>query len=259
MTKTEPETVALKFQHASLQFSDRPAQQEQDIQDLFALGGDFPIKTGTEAGADAAGANQNRPLLREYAREYDHRVVFAADNWIAVDRAIVVPHTLVFGHVFVADNDEMVGRGHDRIFATASFMHRDPRVGEVNVASCHFPTQGRTPQEPNYDLNQRYANLLGTWAKRVGKGQALAFVSGDFNMPFGKDQDVFFGQPLTSAQDELGKIENTGHGPIDGTASYDADGRVVARRVNVLNDREFPQHSDHFVVRTVFDVRALKA
>lgn len=253
------ETIALKFQHTSLQFSDRPRQQEQDIRDLFALGEAFPIKTGTEAGADASGDNANRPLLREYAKAHDHRVGFAADNWIAVDKAIIKPRTMVFGRVFVADNDDMVGRGHDRVFATASFTHRDPRIGDVSVAACHFPTQGRTPKDPNYDLNRRYAELLGTWARRMGKGQALAFISGDFNMPFGKAQDVFFGEPITSAQDELGKIENTGHGPIDGTASYDQDGRVTARRVKVLNDREFFQHSDHFVVRTVFDVRALNA
>lgn len=256
---TETDTIALKFQHTSLQFSDTPRQQEQDVADLFALGEAFPIKTGTEAGADASGDNQNRPLLREYARQHDHRLGFAADNWIAVDKAIVKPRTLVFGQVFVADNDEMVGRGQDRVFVTASFTHRDPRIGDVAVAACHYPTQGRNPSEPNYDLNERYADYLARWARHAGKGQALAFVAGDFNMPFGKAQDVFFGNPLTSAQDELGKIENTGRGPIDGVASYDQDGRVVARRVQVLNDREFPQHSDHFVVRTVFDVRALKA
>jgi len=40
----------LKMQHNSLQFSDSPKQQRFDINKLFVRGGNFPIKTGTEAG-----------------------------------------------------------------------------------------------------------------------------------------------------------------------------------------------------------------
>lgn len=255
---TERDTLTLKFQHSSLQFSDTSAQQEQDIRDLFVHGGAFPIKTGTEAGPDARSHNMNRTHLQRFAKEHNHRLGFFRDNWIAVDQAIIQRGTLEFGSVFVADNDETVGAGHDSGFVTASFVHQDPRIGEVNVAACHYPTKGRTPRDPNYDVNERYADLLGRWARRVGKGSALVFVAGDFNMPFGKPQDVFFGNPLTSAPDELRKIEGTGHGPIDGVASYDRDGRVSAKWVNVLTDREFFQHSDHLVVRTAFSVRALK-
>lgn len=255
---TERDTLTLKFQHSSLQFSDTPAQQDQDIQDLFTKGGAFPIKTGTEAGPDAHGHNMNRAHLQAQAKAHKHALGFFRDNWIAVDRSIIQRGTLEFGSVFVADNDETVGHGHDSGFCTARFTHADPRIGEVAVAACHYPTKGRTPQDPNYDVNERYANLLGQWAKREGRGPALVFVAGDFNMPWGKPQDVFFDNPLTSAPDELRKIENTGHGPIDGVASYDRDGRVSAKWVNVLTDREFFQHSDHFVVRTAFSVRALK-
>lgn len=247
----------LRFQHASLQFSDAPAQQASDIRDLFQRGGKFPIKTGTEAGKDKD-RNDNQTNLRIQAKEHDHSLGFFRGNWIAIDRAIIKPGTLAYGSVFVADNDEVAGPGHDSGFCTASFIHADPRIGEVNVAACHYPTKGRLPRDPNYRINERYADYLGSWAKRVGKGQALVFVAGDFNMPFGERQDVFFGNPLTSAPDELRKIENTGHGPIDGVASYDRDRRVSAHRVNVLTDREFFQHSDHLVVRTVFNIKPLK-
>lgn len=248
----------LRFQHSSMQFSDPEPQQRQDVHDLFTEGTAHPIKTGTEAGPDKPGTNANRALLREFAREFNHTLAFFRDNWIAVDRRIIVPGSYSAGSVFVADHDETVGPGHDSGFVHVAFNHVDRTVGGIAVAACHYPTKGRTPKDPNYKINKRYADYLGRWAKRAGRGTDLAFVAGDFNMPWGARQDVFFNNPLTSAQDELHKIENTGHGPIDGIASYDHDGRVSARAVNVLTDREFPQHSDHFVVRASFNIKPLK-
>lgn len=253
-------STVLRFQHSSLQFSDTREQQEQDIRDLFEHGGDFPIKTGTEAGPDASNHNANRLFLNKYAKEYDHRIAYFRDNWIAVDRSIIKKRTFMSGNVFVADNDETVGAGHDSGFCTVSFEHVLDGVGEINVAACHFPTKGRTPRDPNYHINVRYSNYLGRWVKKAGKGTALAFVVGDFNRPDDRTRDWTIGdQNLTSVPDELkGPWQNTGHGPIDGMMSYDRDGRVSAKWVNVLADKEFFQHSDHLVVRCAFDVRHLK-
>lgn len=247
----------LKFQHSSLQFSDNAQQQEQDIRDLFRLGEDFPIKTGTEAGPDAVSHNANRRLLQQYAAEANHRLTFWRDNWIAVDKAIIKPKSVVLGSVFVADNDETKGRGHDSGFVTMAFEHIEPGVGEINLAACHLPTQGRDPRDPNYDINARYSDYLGRWARKAAKGSALAFVIGDYNRPDTKDRNFLIGdQHLTSAPDEVGgPWQNTGHGPIDGMMSYDGDGRVKAKWVNVLTDKEFFQHSDHLVVRAAYDVR----
>lgn len=250
--------IPLRFQHSSLQFSDSSRQQRRDVRDLFSQGKDWPIKTGTEAGPDAR-PNDNRRWVKHYAQKHNHRLVFFRGNWIAVDRAIIVPGTVVAGSVFVADSRIVAGPGHDSGFATIAFDHRDRRIGSLAIAACHYPTKGRRPGDPNHRINRRYAEALGRWAKREGRGAALAFVAGDFNMPWGTRQDVFFNQPITSAPDELGKAQNTGHGPIDGHASYDRDGRVSAKRVNVLTDKEFHQHSDHYVVRTVFNVRARAA
>jgi hypothetical protein len=67
--------------------------------------------------------------------------------------------------------------------------------------------------------------------------------------------DTFFVAPMTSAWDELDKYENTGHGPIDVIASYDHDGRVKAKYIRALDDKEFSLHTDHFLIEAGFDVR----
>ena len=43
-------------------------------------------------------------------------------------------------------------------------------------------------------------------------------------------------------------------GVIDVLASYDRDGRVTALRVRALDDKEFFQHSDHYVVEAEYRV-----
>ena len=258
MSESNRETV-LKFQHSSLQYSDGSKKQRHDIEKLFEFGQDFPIKTGTEAGPDAPSHNSNRYILQEVAKKHRHRLVFWRDNWIAVHREIIQPGSVTVGSVFVADTSETAGHGHDSGFPTFSFEHIDPNVGEVNIAACHMPVRGRVPGDPNYEINVRYSNMLGLWARKAGKGTALAFVVGDYNRLDNKEQDWVVGtQRLTSAPDELGgPWQNTGHGAIDGHMSYDRDGRVTAKWVSVLNDKEFFLYADHFVVRTAFSVRHL--
>lgn len=69
--------------------------------------------------------------------------------------------------------------------------------------------------------------------------------------------DTFFGQPLTSAWDELNRHESTGHGNIDVIASYNKDGRVKALDIVALDDKEFFLHTDHFLVEATFQVDPL--
>jgi hypothetical protein len=238
----------LKMQHTSLQFSDERWQQEKDINDLFAEGTQFPIKTGTEAGPDAAAHNANRVILKEVAADFKHNLHFAADNWIAVDRGIVKDETFRRDQIFVADNDETWGHGHDSVFATVSFEHIDPRLGRIAVAAAHYPVRGQEPGDPNFHINRRYADKAFAWMKRSGMGSSLAFLNGDFNMQ-DKISDWAFGNGFTSMADELRMHQNTGHGAIDGFCSYNRDHRVKADWFNVLDDSEFFQFSDHFVCR----------
>lgn len=249
-------STLLRMQHTSLQFSDSPAQQRQDVHDLFAQGTGFPIKTGTEAASDG-GKNKNFDFVKEFAAEFDHVVHFARDNWIAVDRAIIKKGSVQRGSLFILDNDFFVGHGHDRVLCTLEFDHIEPGVGHLAIGAIHYATKGGSPADPNWDANKTTAQRLGKWMAKEGAGTNLSFLNGDFNMN-DKKTDWAFGGNFTSMADELKKWQNTGHGPIDGFCSYDRDGRVKAKSFNVLDDKEMFQHSDHYVCRGVWEIRHLK-
>lgn len=246
----------LRMQHTSLQFKDSRRQQEHDIHTLFDAGGNFPIKTGTEAGRGKV-ANANREFLTKFAKEYNHAINFAADTWVAVDRSITKPRSVDHEDIFLADNKDMVGNGFDRIMATIAFDHVDDRIGRINVGSVHYPTRGARPGDPNHKLNIQCARRIHMWMKDVGLGPGLAFVNGDFNMP-DRTTDWAIGGHFSSLADDLKHWQNTGHGPIDGFASFDRDGRVKAHRFNVLDDRELQMFSDHYICRGVWEIRHRK-
>lgn len=258
MTSTLFRSTLLRMQHTSLQHSDSPAQQRQDVHDLFAQGTAFPIKTGTEAASDG-GKNKNYDYVREFAAQFNHAVHFARDNWIAIDRSIIKPRTLQRGSLFILDNDHFVGHGHDRVLCTMEFDHIEPGVGHLSIGAIHYATMSRKPSDPNWEANHIAAKRLTEWMKKEGAGGNLVFLNGDFNMSDADPkQDWAFGGHWTSMADELNKHQNTGHGPIDGFTSYDRDGRVKAKSFNVLDDKEMFQHSDHFVCRGVWEIRHLK-
>lgn len=245
----------LKVQHTSLQYSDSKEQQKHDVRQLFVTGKDYPIKTGTEGGAET----DSYDFLKYFGKEFNHAVHIVRGNWIAIDRDIIEPKSLDRGQEFVIKNDFVVGRMHDRILATVEFDHRNPRIGHIGVGCAHYPTKGRLPSDPNNDVNEKYADVIAEWMKDASKGHALAFVHGDFNMLDNqKRQDWSFGNNWTSMADELEAWKDTGHGPIDGFASYDNDGRVSAKSFKVLRDRQVKMFSDHFVVRGEWNVKHLK-
>lgn len=246
-------TFDLRMQHTSLQFSDHVDQHEHDVEALFTEGHNFPIKTGTEAGAGRGGMN-NRELLMQYADQFNHALNFAGDAWIAVDKAIIVPNSLKKEDVFLVSNDmQEETRGSDRILATMSFDHVKPGVGRIHVGSVHYPTKGAKPGDPNHDMNIICAEKISRWLAKVGAGSDLGFVNGDFNMP-DRTLDFALGNNFTSMADELKAWQNTGHGPIDGMCSYDRDGRVHAKHFNVLDDSELKLFTDHFMCRGTWEI-----
>ena len=247
------ETLLLKMQHSSLQFSDTPAQQASDVEKLFVEGEDFPIKTGTEAGNDGPGGNTNRELLVEAAKDYKHKINFAGDAWVAVDDRIILPRSLTRDDVFLVSNDHMVGHGTDRVMPTLEFQHVELGGDTVSVGSVHYPTKGAVPGSPNYQMNVEIAGLLERWLRDVARGKNLGFINGDFNMP-DRTTDWALGHDFLSMADELKAWENSGHGPIDGFCSFNLDGRVSAKRFSVLDDKEMHLYSDHYVCRGVWEI-----
>lgn len=261
--------MRLRLAHVSMQFSDSPKQMREDVDRIFDRARAFGYAwiTGTEAGP---GAEPLTDLLREEGRASGYRFWKPArptDCWIAVNRDLIdggwetdyepvipgsgsLPHSVTEGR-----------RWGPKGLVTVAFDNDE--LGRINVGAAHYLTGARGPGSPRWDWNRRLGLKVGEWAARVGRGKALAFYGGDQNMADSKNRepqgDTFFGAPLTSCWDELGKYENTGHGPIDVIASYDRDGRVSCRSARALDDREFPLHTDHFLVEAVYDVKELKA
>ena len=247
--------TALRHQHTSLQFSDTPEQQEKDVKKLFEKGQSFPIKTGTESGSD----NALFELVEFYAKKFDHILNRAQGNWVAVDRSIIKKRSQRRGHVFVVDNDKLVGRQNHRDFPWIQFEHVKPGVGVIAVAGFHYSTRGRLPMDPNHDTNKLYAEKIARWMEEFAKGSRIALGAGDFNMiDKVRNQDWAFGHGFTSMGDELKRYPNTGHGPIDGFVSWDHDGRVKAKKLVVLDDSEMHMHTDHFVLRGTWSIRHMK-
>lgn len=242
-------TIKLRTQHTSLQApKDTPRQKAHDVAQLFEHGANYPVKTGTEGGSHPL-----RGFLEGAAEEHDHVIHFSADTWVAINRNIIRPRSIERGSIFVADNDEMVGHGHDRRFAYIGFDHINPQVGRIYQGSSHYPTKGQTPDDPNYHLNKRFARKIAEWMQNVAADRDLAFMNGDFNMPDTR-MDWAFGHDFTSMADELKAWEGTGHGPIDGFCSYDKDHRVKPHRFEVLRDSEIFMHSDHFYCQGVWEI-----
>lgn len=237
--------------HCSMQYSDTDAQKRSDISDIFERAEDRGVSwiTGTEAGEKVLA-----DIIKNHATKYGFSMHRWRDNWICVRNAVVTPHTWKTGSVFVAKASETVGPGHDSGFPWVTWEF--PKLGVVSLAAGHYPTKGAEKGDPNHKIVLRYAKAVGDWAREKGAGKQLAFYQGDQNVT-DREHDTFYGQPLTSAWDELGKYENTGHGNIDVIASYDADGRVKTVYIRALDDTEFAQYSDHFVVEAGFEIQPL--
>ena len=274
--KPEKDFVIVKAMHASLQFSDRPAQQEQDIKDLFARAKKRGVWfiTGTEAGP---GAEPTGELLLSAGAAAGYRVWVpserergagsATDCWVAVDSSRIKKDSWKKGYEPAIPGSKALykeagvnaefPRWGPKGVVWASFENED--IGQVSVGAAHYLTKGRSPKgQPikgvdHFHWNKRLAEVIGDWAREHGKGKALAFYGGNQNI-VDRTDDTFFGQPLTSAWDELNKYENTGHGNIDVIASYDPDARVEVKAVRALDDTEFFQHSDHFVVEAEYRI-----
>lgn len=254
LTTPQRETEDLFNIHVSMQFSDTRDQQTQDAEKIFARAekkGALFV-TGTEAGED-----QLWGIIRAAAERHGYKTHRNRSNWVAVQKSSIGSDWET-GDVLVADSDDTEGRGHDPAFPWVSFEHSNSRIGKISIAAGHYPRFGQQPTDPNHWVNKLYAEKLGAWAKERGAGKAIVFYNGDQNMP-DQRMDTFFDQPLTSLGDELQKWPNTGHGPIDVMASYDADVRVVGKEYRVFNDQQFFLNTDHFYLEGIYEVGLLKA
>lgn len=258
------DSTLLKIQVTPLQFSDRGRRAVHDIDTLFEAGKNFPVKILTEVGPET----DLREELQDQLKKRNHRAAFYRSNAVLIDRDIIKQGSWRKGAVFVEDNDNVFGPGHDSGFAWASFIHKTPGVGRISVAGFHYPTKGRYAGDPNHWVNKKYAYALADWAEQHGEGDKIVIGGGDSNMPDGRTNWAF-GRQFTTLADELAarakeedrkyKYQNTGHSDIDGIWTWNPDGRVEAVSFTVLDDRELRMNSDHFVSRGTIRIRHIDA
>jgi hypothetical protein len=255
---TTPPRSRFRWAHLSLQASDTVEQLEADLEkcfDRFVRKGTRVI-TGTEAGSKSF-----RRVLRRVARKHGYKVKVARDCWVAVEKDFRKRGSWRSGYKHVLDSgaSRTTKRHSDRGITWVSFDTKE--FGRIAVGAAHYLTKGRPvagKYGTNVDLNEDLAEAIGEWGKEHGRGEGLAFIGADANI-IDKLHDVFFGEPFTTAWDEVRTWEDTGHGNIDVWASFDWDGRVEAVWVNALNDKEFFLFGDHFLVEGAYWIEHLEA
>lgn len=265
---TPDNLVTVDVAHSSMQFSDKPKQQRQDVGDLFerAKQKDYWWITGTEAGP----ASDLAEYLQNLGKDAGYRVFSPkapTDSWLAVAESRihsgwdagytpVIPGSAELYKAIKTDPHQFP-KWAPKGIVHSGWHNRD--LGGLHVATAHYLTHGRKPGQgdkgvDHYHWNNVLADEIGSWARHAGGGKDLAFYGGDQNI-VDRLEDTFFGNPLTSAWDELEKWENTGHGNIDVIASFDKDGRTKAKYIRALDDTEFKQNTDHFLVEAGFEIR----
>lgn len=259
-TKTPVGCTDLRIGHLSTLVFQGRQRQYADLDRLFGVG--YDIVTVTEIGSD-------RAAFRRLAREHGYVAFTATGN----DGGVAIKKTLLerdwrtgLVRVIRRTGREM---GSTRPFGRKGITWAGAvlrRIGYVDVGTVHMLTGGRRPgrvsqhgKANHYRINQRFARVIGRWADKHGKGNRIAFVTGDTNI-VDRIQDVFLGQApnLITCWDEVGKWPNTGHGNIDVIARRKNDGRVECIHARAFTDKQRPFGSDHFLIEATYRIRHLK-
>lgn len=269
-------THVVHLMHASLQFGDPDRQHTEDITVIFDRARERGVHgvTGTEAGP---GAGNTAEELVRIGQEHGYRMWVPhaqpgpgnkTDCWLGVRDDFVTGGWETGYEPVIPGSSKLEGatrRWGPKGLVHASFQTE--KLGRISLGVAHYLTGARRPEAvhggvDHWAWNEKLARAIGDWALREGAGSDLVFYNGDQNMADNRNDepqgDTFFGEPLTSAWDELEVWENTGHGNIDVSASYDRDGRVEAKYIRALDDKEFPLHTDHYLVEAGYTVKELK-
>lgn len=245
-------TRRLRIQHASFQRTDPRAQQAEDVEALFAAGGDF-------IGLTEVGYRENphvQPLLRHAARAHGYRLYLPAGYGEGVGVR--------------ANLGRVAGKGVTRTFVdgrAGQFPDRNARYLTVDIPDVGRVTHLVFHANPNDADPARHAqNLLinagvAQVAQRKGRGHRIVFASADTNVDDARDNGPRSStRPLreaglVSCWDESREWPDT-HGTrtIDVVWRYDRDSRVTLAGARRLPRR----NSDHRPVMAAYDVKLLR-
>ena len=172
MAKKPPKDEVMRFDlaHYSMQFSDTPEQQAQDVRKMFQQ--NYHGITGTEAGQLPM-----QRALRALAFEFRYALHIYKSNFVAINKDLISRGEVhKFGETFV-DNDETVGRGHD--LNVVGMTVETDGIGTWSLMGSHYSTNG-TPaavdpaRRVNIEANKKLARGIGNLAKELGAGADVA-------------------------------------------------------------------------------------
>jgi hypothetical protein len=249
-----PTTV--RIVHASQQFSDSRVQQAHDVDAVFGYADrkGALFLTGTESGGDSL-----RTLVTKYAKQYGWALsLHRTGDWVALNRDLAKVDGKGFDGPHIPGTTGLkASEGAHAPRGIAWITGTLPGVGSVTMGCVHYLTA--RSMKASGTTNEPLARGLAAWGRDKGKGKAIAFVGGDFNMD-DANRDVFLGKPFTTCWDELRKYPAT-YGTskargrtIDVIASYDADRRVKAKAARVLDDSDLRLNTDHFLIEATYTV-----
>ena len=238
----------LKMGHISMQWSDKKEERQADIEKVLAHANDqgWGWITGTEAESPGIKDQFEAACVAAGFRFYGWSEIWIAVRETRIEKGWETEHTSI-----VKGNR---GRYPSRGVIRVSYV--DTENGVTTVLASHYQTQGISREPERKDDNALIAKEIGRMAKAHGGGSARVFFGADVNMPDNK-KDVFFGEPLTSCWDELGKHpKTTGWGTIDVIASYNDDTWVKCKDARAYPDSEFSLNTDHYMIEATYEVAA---
>ena len=273
--------MRIRVAHASLQFSDTDKQHTADIEKIFDRCVDRRVAMigGTEAGPGSG--NTGDELIR-VAREHGYKPWVpaeqakangrATDCWLAVRQDLIVGDWKADYVPVIPGSSELYraqGLKSDLLprWGPKGIVHASwqsiPELGRLALGVGHHLTKGQRPGPDSvihgvdhYEWNMKLDDAFAKWMKNKGRGTALAFATMDRNASDRRNPANIKGS--TTLADELKRWQNTGHGDIDWILSFNKDGRVTGVDFDVLDDREFHLHTDHFYLEGTFNVEPLK-
>jgi hypothetical protein len=243
--------IAVPAAHSSGQFSDKPEQQRSDAKRIVKrmTRRSWWWCTGTEAGSRSVLAPAFRGIDDPAGLKY--RKGRPGDVWILHRKDIFDgPVEEEWYKVIAGVAGRFADRGIFRVTGHVPEIHSD-----LTILVSHWLTEGRPEgkHEPFAAGNQELADKLTQVGVEYGRGSAKCFYGGDQNIP--EVMGLLLDAPFLSMAQTLDKVQNTGHGAIDCMAVYKGDLKVQALDFNVLDDSEFPLHTDHYLCEGLWGVQ----
>lgn len=255
--KPTRKTRRLRMAVAPMQHGDSDKQTRSDFAAIFAE--NLDVVFGTEVGPGSSSDD----ILKEEAKRAGYLLASRSryDTWVAVKSSLIVPGTWETGAEHAIDRSSRheptpPGRWGDKAIVWGKGEIEG--LGVCAFGSVHPLTHRGAGKDLKALTDDEHAEVCAAWVAEHGKGRALAFLGGDWNLN-DRRNDLTQGKwEGVSCWDETQDWENTGHGNIDAILRSVADTRVTKFvSAKALDDKDLHLFTDHFLTVVVVEIEDL--